>query len=151
MPSTIDASEKYIIVVEDSPIDFEITSRALHKANFINDIHHYESGDEAMDFLSTLECPRDSRKFPQLILLDLNIPGTDGKDILMQIKQNDKLKTIPVVILTTSDYEADIKTCYDRGANCYIKKPSKPDEFSEMISSLTSFWQGWCSLPTQFC
>src|ERR1700686_1480644 len=101
-----------ILIVEDSTDDFEATKRAFMKANLHNAIKHVFNGEDALSYLRS-----DALTKPGLILLDLNMPGMDGRKTLEIIKQSPKLKKIPVVILTTSDDERDVKACYDLGAN----------------------------------
>ena len=106
-----------ILVVEDSADDFDATQRAFARTNLRNPIRHALSGQEALDYL------KGQNARPGIILLDLNMPGLDGRRTLELIKQNPELRKIPVVILTTSSDERDVKACYDLGANTYIQKP----------------------------
>lgn len=131
-----------ILIVEDSPEDFETTVRGLTKAGLANPIFHCEDGDDALDFLrrqgkytSGEDAPR-----PGIILLDLNLPGTDGREVLAEIKQDSNLKTIPVIVLTTSTDERDIETCYQSGANSYVHKPVGMDGFMQALQRLREYW-----------
>ena len=113
-----------ILLVEDSPEDTEATLRALKRAGMNSPVFHCESGDEGLDFLrhrGKYSNPANSPR-PCVILLDLNLPGTDGREVLAEIKSDEQLKTIPVVVLTTSTDARDIENCYHMGANSYIKK-----------------------------
>jgi two-component system response regulator len=131
-----------ILIVEDSDIDYETTIRAFKKTNMANPIQRCEDGEDALDFLfqrnrysDADKCPR-----PELILLDLNLPGTDGREVLEEIKQDPKLKSIPVIVLTTSSDDKDIQKCYRAGANSYIQKPVDLQGFFTAIQKLKDFW-----------
>ncbi len=128
-----------ILLVEDSLGDARLTMEALKENKVLNKIHHVIDGVEAIAFLykkgQYSEVPR-----PDLILLDLNMPKMDGREVLLKIKQDDQLKNIPVVVLTTSQAEEDIIKSYDLNANCYISKPVDLDQFMEVIKSIKSFW-----------
>jgi two-component system, response regulator len=132
-----------ILMVEDSDIDFEVTERALLKSGMRKEnLFRCRDGDEALDFLyqqGTYE--NDDKVFrPGLILLDLNMPGTDGREVLNKIKSDENLKDIPVLILTTSMDERDIESCYKMGANTYIHKPVDFPGFMDAIQRLKDFW-----------
>lgn len=131
-----------LLLVEDSPEDREATMRALKKAGMANPIHCCVSGDDALDYLfrrgkyaEPATAPR-----PNLILLDLNMPGTDGREVLSQVKNTDELKSIPVIVLTTSTDDRDIQGCYKMGANSYVKKPVDLEGFLRSIQRLKDFW-----------
>ena len=141
----------YILIVEDSPVDYEIVTRSLRKAGIALPIHHCESGDEALDFLLPQGIADQAIDHPTLILLDLNLPGTDGREVLARIKEDATTKAIPIVVLTTSNNQNDVKACYCHGANCYVKKPIKPDDYVEMAGALKDFWFNWTILPTEEC
>ena len=117
--------EHHIMCVEDSPEDFETIKRAFKKVGMINPIIHFDDGDEALEYLFRKGAYSDSKKYPRpnTILLDLNLPGTDGYEILSEVKQDEALKKIPVIVLTTSSDERDIEKCFQAGANSYIVKP----------------------------
>lgn len=135
-----------ILLVEDSLGDARLTIEALKENKFLNKIHHVIDGVEAIAFLykqgQYSEVPR-----PDLILLDLNMPKMDGREVLEKIKQDDKLKSIPVVVLTTSQAEEDIIKSYDLNANCYISKPVDLDQFMEVIKSIKTFWLSVVKYP----
>jgi CheY-like chemotaxis protein len=138
-----------ILLVEDSPEDYETTVRGLRKAGFTNQVYRCEDGEDALDFLyqrGAYAAPGRAKR-PGVILLDLNLPGTDGRDVLAEIKRDPKLRTIPVVVLTTSRHERDIQTCYDAGANSYIQKPVRLEEFMRAIESLKAYWFEVVILP----
>ena len=124
-----------ILIVEDSADDFEATKRAFVKANLRNAIAHVLSGEEALAYLRS-----DTKTKPGLILLDLNMPGLDGRKTLEIIKQAPNLKKIPVVILTTSREERDIVGSYDLGANSYVRKPVDFAQFIEAARQLGLYW-----------
>lgn len=131
-----------ILIVEDSEDDFEATKRAFSKTNLRNPIRHVFSGGEALEYLKTEINPK-----PGIILLDLNMPGLDGRKTLEIIKQQSALKKIPVVILTTSNDERDIKACYELGANTYIQKPVDFDSLIVAIKQLKEYWFEIAVLP----
>ncbi|TQV86019.1 response regulator [Aliikangiella coralliicola] len=132
-----------ILVIEDSDDDFEATERAFKKSgNLANPLFRCEDGQEALDYLlrNGQYAELESTSKPGLILLDLNLPGKDGRSVLAEIKSNEDLKTIPVVVLTTSDDEKDISECYRHGANTYIKKPVNIERFFYAIKQLKEYW-----------
>jgi two-component system, chemotaxis family, response regulator Rcp1 len=135
-----------ILLVEDSPTDVLIAREALAEAKLINSIHVAADGVEAMDFL----CKRGrfaSAPRPDLILLDLNLPRKNGREVLVEIKQDDDLKNIPVVVLTTSSDEEDILKSYDLHANCYVVKPVEFMNFVKAVQSIQQFWFSVVTLP----
>ena len=138
-----------ILVVEDSPEDYETTERAFRRAGMKNPIVHCEDGDEALDYLyrkGKYEDPESSPR-PAIILLDLNLPGTDGREVLKQVKGDPDLQRIPIVVLTTSNDEQDIQACYGFGANSYICKPVNMDRFIQSITMLSEYWFEITILP----
>jgi two-component system response regulator len=133
-----------ILVVEDSPDDFDATNRAFSKVNLRNAIEHAESGEAALAYLNSSEAAR-----PGIILLDLNMPGMDGRKTLEIIKKNEDLRKIPVVILTTSNDERDVRVCYELGANTYIQKPVDLDGLISAIKRLKEYWFEIALLPKE--
>jgi two-component system response regulator len=131
-----------ILIVEDSPDDFEATKRAFNKANLRNEIRHCVSGEDALAYLRSNTSER-----PGIILLDLNMPGLDGRKTLEIIKKTESLKKIPIVILTTSTDERDVKACYELGANTYIQKPVDFDGLIAAIRRLKEYWFEIAILP----
>lgn len=129
------AKQLPIFIVEDNPEDYQVIERSLKKAEVNNAIRHFESGEEIMQFISQ---PR--ALMPSLILLDLNLPGPDGREILRALKSDPTLKKIPVIIFSSSAHEKDISDCYQIGANCYIEKPISYKEYLEIIIRLRDFW-----------
>jgi CheY-like chemotaxis protein len=144
-------TDQPILLIEDSPEDYEATVRGLRKAGFSNQVYRCEDGEDALDFLHRRGAYAEPgrAKRPAMILLDLNLPGTDGRDVLVEIKRDPKLRTIPVVVLTTSRHERDIQTCYDAGANSYIQKPVRLQEFMRAIERLKAYWFEVVILPKE--
>lgn len=138
-----------ILIVEDSPEDFEAVRRAFNKARVTNPLLHCEDGDDALDLLFDRGAYANdpNRARPGLILLDLNLPGTDGREVLREIKSHPQLKSIPVLILTTSASERDIEACYAIGANSYIQKPVDMHGFMTAFERLRDYWLELVILP----
>jgi two-component system, chemotaxis family, response regulator Rcp1 len=135
-----------ILLVEDSPGDVRLTREALKDAKVHINLHVASDGIEAMAFLNRegefAHVPR-----PDLILLDLNLPRKDGREVLTEIKENPVLMTIPIVVLTTSESEADVLRSYRLHANCYISKPVDLDGFLKVVNSIDDFWLTIVKLP----
>jgi CheY-like chemotaxis protein len=135
-----------VLLVEDSPGDVRLTQEAFREANITIQLHVVPDGVEAMEFLRNegghAEAPR-----PDLVLLDLNLPRMDGREVLALIKADDDLKSIPTVILTTSEAEADIAKSYHLQANCYLSKPVQLDSFESLVKSINDFWLTKAKLP----
>ena len=137
-----------ILLVEDSPADVLITREAFAEFKIVNTLHVVEDGVEAMAFLNH-EGKYASVLRPDLILLDLNLPRKNGREVLAEIKTDPKLKHIPVVILTTSHSERDVLEAYDQHANCYIVKPVGFDNFVEAVKTIRQFWFSVVTLPPE--
>lgn len=135
-----------VLLVEDSPGDVRLTQEAFHDANSSVYLHVVTDGVEAMQFL-THKGPYVDAPRPGLILLDLNLPRMDGREVLAHIKEDASLKLIPTVILTTSDAEADIVKSYQLQANCYLSKPVQLDAFEGLVKSINDFWLTKVKLP----
>lgn len=137
-----------VLLVEDSPGDVRLTQEALRDANRAIHLHVAVDGVEAMSFLKRegrhLSAPR-----PDLILLDLNLPKMDGREVLAQIKADESLRTIPTIILTTSEAEADITKSYQLRANCFLSKPVELEAFESLVKSINDFWLTKVKLPYQ--
>jgi two-component system, response regulator len=138
-----------ILMVEDSEDDYEATTRAFKKVSLHNPIVWCRSGRDAMDFLKQGGAHKNAGNGlqPGLILLDLNMPGLDGRKTLRLIKEDDGLKRIPVIILTTSSDERDIEDCYQMGANTYVQKPVSFEGLIEAIKRLKAYWFEIALLP----
>lgn len=136
-----------ILLVEDSPGDVRLTLEALSDAKISNCIDVASDGVEALEFLRK-EGEHADAKRPDLILLDLNMPRMDGRELLSIIKSDDELRTIPVVVLTTSQSESDILKSYDLQANCYITKTVDLDQFLIVVNSIQEFWLSIVKLPS---
>jgi two-component system, chemotaxis family, response regulator Rcp1 len=137
-----------VLLVEDNPGDVRLTKEAFREANRSIHLHVASDGVEAMAFLRKQGVRADAPR-PHLILLDLNLPKMDGREVLAYIKEDADLKTIPTVILTTSEAEADIVTSYKLNANCYLSKPVQLDEFEALVRSINDFWLTKVRLPQQ--
>jgi len=137
-----------VLLVEDSPGDVRLTREAFKDAKVHINLHVASNGTEAMSFLN-LEGEYANARRPDLILLDLNLPSKNGQEVLEEIKESPTLKTIPVVILTTSANEADVLRSYQLHANCYITKPVGLDGFLEVVRSIDNFWLSVVKLPRQ--
>jgi chemotaxis family two-component system response regulator Rcp1 len=136
-----------ILLVEDNAGDVRLTMEALKEGRLVNHVSVANDGVEALAFL------RQKGKYaaeprPDLILLDLNLPRKDGREVLAEIKEDDELKHIPVVVLTTSTAEHDVLKSYDLHANCYIKKPVDLEQFFEVVKSVGDFWFSLVILPS---
>jgi CheY-like chemotaxis protein len=137
-----------VLLVEDSPGDVRLTQEAFREANPSIELHVVSDGVEAMAFLRK-EGAHANAPRPDFILLDLNLPKMDGREVLAHIKEDDKLKGIPTVILTTSEAEADIVKSYQLKANSYLSKPVQLDEFETLVKSINDFWLVKAKLPQQ--
>jgi CheY-like chemotaxis protein len=140
-----------ILLVEDSPEDYEATGRAFRRAGLKNPIYRCSDGDEALDYLFRRGRYADPASSPRpgIILLDLNLPGTDGREVLEVVKGDEELKCIPVVVLTTSTDERDVDACYRAGANSYVKKPVDLEGFMRAIERLNGYWFEVVILPVE--
>jgi chemotaxis family two-component system response regulator Rcp1 len=137
-----------VLLVEDSPGDVRLTQEAFREANKTIRLHVACDGVEAMAFLRR-EGPHVHAPRPDFILLDLNLPKMDGREVLAHIKADDSLRTIPTVILTTSEEKADIAKSYQLQANCYLTKPVQLDAFEDLVKSISNFWLTTVKLPRQ--
>ncbi|HEX7847536.1 MAG TPA: response regulator [Chitinophagaceae bacterium] len=136
------AHEVEILLVEDHPADAEMTIRALKKAHLANRLVHLNDGAEALDFLFGRGefADRDTDQHPKIILLDIKMPRVDGIEVLRQIRNNEKTKLIPVVIMTSSSEEKDIVATYKLGVNSYVVKPVAFDDFAKAVGELGLYW-----------
>lgn len=137
-----------VLLVEDSPGDVRLTQEAFRESNVLVHLHVAIDGVEALAYLKREGAHINSPR-PDLILLDLNLPRKDGREVLAHIKGNDDLKSIPTVILTTSEAEVDIVKSYQLQANCYLSKPVQLQEFESLVRSIKDFWLTKVKLPQQ--
>lgn len=135
-----------ILLVEDSAADVRLTREALKEARVYNTLHVVGDGVLAMDFLRQRGAYQGAPR-PDLVLLDLNLPRKDGREVLAEVKGDDELKRIPVVVLTTSQAEEDILRSYDLHANAYVAKPVQLEQFLKVIRALEQFWLAVVTLP----
>ncbi|HEY0089429.1 MAG TPA: response regulator, partial [Candidatus Lokiarchaeia archaeon] len=135
-----------LLLVEDNLGDVRLTIEALKESKLLNNLNVVEDGIAAMDFLKKKGKYRGKPR-PDLILLDLNLPKKDGREVLAEIKKDDALKRIPVVILTTSQADEDIMKTYNLGANCYVTKPMNIEQFIKVVKSIGNFWFTIVKLP----
>ncbi|MDG9667999.1 response regulator [Hahella sp. CR1] len=140
-------STRLILVVEDSMDDYAAMQRAFAKAGLINPIVHCQLGEEALDYLFARNRFEDRGELPALILLDLNLPGIDGFEVLKQVKSDPELRRIPVIVLTTSSDERDIARCYLSGANTYVCKPVDLSGLIRAVGELKQYWFEIAVLP----
>jgi len=144
MPTTGEPID--ILMVEDNLADVELTIEAFRDASVLNRIHVAEDGEQAMAFLRRQEPYQDAPR-PDMILLDLNLPRKDGREVLVEIKNDPEFARIPVIILTTSSDERDILQAYDQHVNAYLTKPVGLDEFVRIVQTLEDFWLTVVRLP----
>ena len=138
----------HILLVEDNAADVRLTREALRDAKVVNEMHVARDGEQALDFLHARGEFADAPR-PDLVLLDLNLPGRNGYEVLEEVKRDPRLRAIPIAILTTSEEEADILQSYDLGANCYLTKPVDLEQFLKLVRSIEDFWLGVVKLPRQ--
>jgi CheY-like chemotaxis protein len=141
-----DDADMQVLLVEDSLGDVRLTQEAFHEANEAIRLHVVFDGMEAMAFLRQ-EAPHARAPRPDIILLDLNLPRMDGREVLARIKEDETLKMIPTIILTTSAAESDIQKSYKLQANCYLNKPVELDAFENLVQSINDFWLTKVKLP----
>ncbi len=135
-----------ILLVEDNPGDVRLAKEVLKESKIRNTIHVVRDGEEAMNFLYNRDKFTDKPR-PDLILLDLNLPKKDGREVLEEIKSDSDLKRIPVVILTVSEAEEDVLETYNHHANCYVTKPIDMTQFEKVVKSIEDFWFTIVKLP----
>ena len=134
-----------LLIAEDSDEDFEVLQLLMQQMEVQNPIYRCTNGDKVLDLLYREDCDDDSEiaiaaASPSVILLDLNLPGTDGRDVLEVLKQDQKFKKIPVVVFTTSSNPKDIEFCYQNGANGYLIKPVDLDELEKTVQAFVAYW-----------
>jgi CheY-like chemotaxis protein len=138
-----------VLIVEDSEEDFQAFVLGLRRAGFSNPVHRCSDGDEALDFLQHrgTYSGRNRAPRPGLVILDLNLPGTDGRAVLAEMKNQDDLKTIPVVVFTTSNESRDVDACYRSGANAFVQKPMELKAFINAVETVGQHWFRLATLP----
>lgn len=139
-----------ILLVEDNPAHAYLAIEAFKDTTIRVNLDVVDTGEDALKYLHQ-EDEYSNKERPDLILLDLNLPGIDGREVLVKIKQDKALKCLPVVILTTSESENDLLVSYNHHANCYIKKPVDFDQFHDSLNQLTEFWFALAKTPTEEC
>ncbi len=137
-----------ILLVEDNEGDIELAKEAFEETKLRNNLHIARDGDEALDFLFNLNGYEDA-PMPDLVLLDLNLPKTDGREVLEKVKADRRLRNIPIVIMTSSRADKDVLESYNLHANCYIVKPVDVSNFMEIVSQIRNFWIDIVCLPTR--
>lgn len=138
----------HVLIVEDNEDDYEATRRSFMKNHFINPLSWSRSAEEALRVLRSADALGGEGAMPDLILLDLNMPGMDGREFLEIIKAEEHLKSIPVVVLTTSSDASDIERCYQLGASTYIQKPVSFDGLTQAVRTMKDYWFGIALLPS---
>ncbi len=137
-----------VLLVEDNPADVRLTREAMKEGRLLNNMHVVGDGEAAMLFLLR-KPPYENAPRPDLVLLDLNMPKKNGREVLAEMKAIDELKSIPVVVLTTSKAEEDIFKTYQLHANCYITKPVDIEKFITVVQQINHFWLSVVSLPSE--
>lgn len=150
MNSMAPFSRRHLLIIEDSDEDYFIIEREMKGLKQGFSLSRYKDGDEAIDSLLEMNSKEPSKKrvLPQLILLDLNLPGTDGKEVLKVIKGHERLRTIPVIVFTTSNTQQDVTHCYRLGANSFIQKPMDRYGYRTVFQTIETYWLDLCQLPS---
>ena len=146
MKQTAKPKDAEILLVDDNPADVRLVREALYESRLRNELHVVGDGEEALAFLQREAGFADARR-PDLVLLDLNLPKKNGREVLAEMKSDKILKDIPVVILTTSNSDRDVLESYDLCANCYVRKPVQFQAFVEVVQSIENFWFKIVTLP----
>jgi two-component system, chemotaxis family, response regulator Rcp1 len=137
-----------ILIVEDNPADARLVREVMRDSKVLNEIHWVPDGVEALAFLRGQGKYADAPR-PNLIFLDLNMPRKDGREVLAEVKADERLKRIPIVVMTSSQAEEDVARAYDQHANCYVRKPIDFDQFHLVVKTLENFWFATVELPNQ--
>lgn len=140
------AREYHVLLVEDNPADARLTVEVFREARAGARLSHVTDGAQALEFLRRTGVFGAAER-PDLILLDLNLPRKDGREVLAEIKTDDGLRHIPVVVLTTSQADSDVARAYDLRANCYVRKPAQLDAFQQVVRCIDRFWFGTAQVP----
>jgi len=139
--------EIFILIAEDDADDRFLLQAAFEENGFSDKLHFVENGVEVIEYLNSIQAPDRERKFPRFILLDLNMPKKDGREVLRELKQNSDLKKIPVIIFSTTNNEQEMRRCYELGANSYITKPNSFESLLKTVAALRSYWMHTTSIP----
>jgi CheY-like chemotaxis protein len=145
---SVSARSLKILLVEDSPGDVRLTREALAEGDAVSELHVADDGEQAMDFLRRRGAHKGAPR-PDLVLLDLNLPRLDGREVLEEMKGDADLRRIPVVVMTTSTSDEDVLRSYDLHANSYVSKPLELDEFMRAVQAVEGFWRTVASLPPE--
>jgi two-component system, chemotaxis family, response regulator Rcp1 len=137
-----------ILIVEDNPADARLVREVMRDSKVLTEIHWVPDGVEALAFLRAQGKYADAPR-PNLIFLDLNMPRKDGREVLSEVKSDESLKRIPIVVMTSSQAEEDVARAYDQHANCYVRKPIDFDQFHSVVKTLENFWFATVELPNQ--
>lgn len=142
-------NQQPLLIIEDSDEDFAALTRMINQAKISNPVYRCEDGEEALEFLYRQGEYEDETLSPRpsLIVLDLNLPGTDGREILAELKQNQDLKTIPVVIFSTSSNPRDVDACYRYGISGYLVKPMNTERLNQLVKTFLDYWFKTVELP----
>lgn len=143
---TLNQKTAQILLVEDNPADVLLMKEAFKNSTIVDQMHVVVDGEEALNFLKKQGQYQNATN-PDLILLDLNLPKIDGREVLIEINKDPELHRIPVIVLSSSKVEKDIMESYDNNANCYIVKPIELEKFVKIVETIESFWFGLAALP----
>ena len=139
--------EIFILIAEDDADDRFLLQAAFEENGFTDRLHFVENGVEVLEYLNSLQPLEKEKKFPKFILLDLNMPKKDGREVLRELKQHPDLKKIPVVIFSTTNNEQEMRRCYELGANSYITKPNSFESLLKTVAALRSYWMHSTTTP----
>ncbi|RYD58143.1 MAG: response regulator [Sphingobacteriales bacterium] len=139
--------EIFILIAEDDADDRFLLQAAFEENGFTDKLYFVENGVEVVEYLQTINAEKSENKFPRFILLDLNMPKKDGREVLRELKQHPDFKKIPVVIFSTTNNEQEMRRCYELGANSYITKPNSFESLLKTVAALRSYWMHTSSIP----
>src|SRR5665647_772554 len=133
-------NKRFILIAEDDADDRYLMKTALEETGITEDVEYVENGVEVMNYLESISEEKGELNYPKFILLDLNMPKMDGREVLKKIKSNDAYRKIPVIVLSTTKNQMEVKRCYDLGANTYVVKPASYDTLVETIREICTYW-----------
>lgn len=139
--------EVYILIAEDDADDRFLLQAAFEENGFMDKLHFVENGVEVLEYLDKIFHQKTNQNYPRFILLDLNMPKKDGREVLRELKQHPELKKLPVVIFSTTNNEHEMRRCYELGANSYITKPNSFENLLKTVAALRSYWAHTASIP----